>query len=436
MVIAAPASVPGTPGPKPLSVGIFVCLEWLPQAGGHVKCWERYAQAAAEFPEWVDVTVYFLGESETVIPIAPNVRYHLLPPQLSTKQFKFLQQGAGDTDLWPTHGRLAQLLPQHDVFQTTDTFSFAQTVRRHCQKTGQPLLTCLNTDLPLFTTVYSREILQRVLGDTGVPGALRQFLLDRIQFDQRLGDNARKKLKRFTQACDRVLVSRQADYDWLTNFLPPDRISWFRLGLDRELFHPSRRHPEQFRKAFHLPPDVPVLLFVGRIDASKQVLLMAKAARVLLDLGFDLHVFMAGSGGQMAAVRELLGDRVTMPGVLSQEALAQVYASSDIFVFPSESETGPNVVVEARAAGLPVVISGFDNGARFIHQSGEDGVVVHSREPQAWAEAILPLLKNPSQRQEMGNKAHQITAMTYLTWQETFKQDILGAWYQVYAKRG
>ncbi len=431
MLISSPVSLPLTPGPRPLSVGIFVCLEWQPQAGGHVKCWERYAQAAANFPDFVDVTVYFLGQTEEIIPIAANVRYHLLTPQFSTKQLPFLQQGAGDTDLWPSHTRLAQLLPQHDVFQTTDTFSFAQTARRYCQQTGRPLLTCLNTDLPLFTQVYSREILNKCLGERGWRGWLKQVLLEQFQADQRLGDNARQKLKQFSQACDRILVSRQADYDWLTSFLPPARVSWFRLGLDRELFHPSRRNPGQFRQRFQIPADVPVLLFVGRVDASKKVMLMAEAARLLLDQGYDLHVFVAGAGGQMDAVKALLGDQVTLSGVLSQTDLAQVYASSDIFVFPSESETGPNVVVEARAAGLPVVISGFDNGASFIQEPGQDGVVVHRRDPQAWAAAILPLLTNPDQRQTMGNHAHTITAKTYLTWTETFEQDILQAWYQL-----
>ncbi|AFY62441.1 glycosyltransferase [Synechococcus sp. PCC 6312] len=436
MVSLDSVSPPLMPGSRPLSAGVFVCLEWQPQAGGHVKCWERYAQAAANFPDLVDVTVYFLGQTEEVVTIAPNVRYHLLPPQFSTGQLKFLQQGAGDTDLWPSHTRLREFLPQHDVFQTTDTFSFAQAVRRYCQKTDRPLLTCLNTDLPLFTQVYSRDIIDRLLGAAGLRGYLGRLLLEQWQLDQRLGEDARKKLKRFCQACDRILVSRQADYDWLTSFLPPERVSWFRLGLDRELFHPSRRNSAQFRQRFQIPPDVPVLLFVGRVDASKKVMVMAEAARLLLDQGCDLHVFVAGAGGQMAEVKALLRDNVTLPGVLPQETLALVYASSDIFVFPSESETGPNVVVEARAAGLPVVISGFDNGARFIQQPGEDGLIVDSRDPQAWAAAILPLLTHPERRQHIGDKAHQITAATYLTWAETFEQDVLGAWSQVYSPKG
>ncbi|MFN3679285.1 hypothetical protein [Thermosynechococcus sp.] len=52
--------------PEPLSVAVFICLEcicleWQPHAGGHVKCWERFAEAASHYPDRVDLTVYFLG---------------------------------------------------------------------------------------------------------------------------------------------------------------------------------------------------------------------------------------------------------------------------------------------------------------------------------------------------------------------------------------
>lgn len=173
---------------------------------------------------------------------------------------------------------------------------------------------------------------------------------------------------------------------------------------------------------------MPIALFVGRVDASKNVLLLAQAAQVLANQGKAFHVLIVGEGAQATLVKDLLGDRVTLTGKVPQEKLGAIYASSDLFVFPSESETGPNVVVEARAAGLPVVISGFDGGRKYVQTSGEDGVVVYSRDPQDWAAAITLLLDDAPYRQRMGTRAHQITQATCPTWQDAFEQSILCQW--------
>ncbi|MFN4196070.1 MAG: glycosyltransferase [Thermosynechococcus sp.] len=173
---------------------------------------------------------------------------------------------------------------------------------------------------------------------------------------------------------------------------------------------------------------MPIMLFVGRVDASKNVLLLAQAAQVLANQGKTFHVLIVGEGAQATLVKNPLGDRVTLIGKVPQEKLGAIYASSDLFVFPSESETGPNVVVEARAAGLPVFASGFDGGRQYAQASGEDGIVVYSRDPQKWAAAIAPLLDNAPYRQRMGAQVHQITQGTCPTWQEAFEQSIFCQW--------
>lgn len=142
----------------------FICLEWQPNAGGHVKCWERFAEAASHYPNRVDLTIYFLGEKRQTLEVAANVRYQLLPPQFSTHSLEIMRQGAGMTDVAPFHWALRHYLPQHQVFHITDTFSFAQTVRRFCRQHHHPLLSSIHTDLPLLTRTYSREIIWRMSG--------------------------------------------------------------------------------------------------------------------------------------------------------------------------------------------------------------------------------------------------------------------------------
>ncbi|BCX11326.1 MAG: hypothetical protein KatS3mg067_0264 [Thermosynechococcus sp.] len=150
--------------PQPLSVAVFIGLEWHPDAGGHVKCWERFAEAASHYLDRVDLTLYFLGAKQQTLAVGANVRYQLLPPQCSTHSLEIMRQGAGMTDVAPFHWGLRRYLPQHQVFHITDTFSFAQTVRRFCRQQRRPLLSSIHTDLPLLTRTYSREIIWRMSG--------------------------------------------------------------------------------------------------------------------------------------------------------------------------------------------------------------------------------------------------------------------------------
>ena len=88
-----------------LRVGVLIDLEWSERAGGHVKCWERFAEAAAGDPDCgVDLTVHLLGDREDVVELAPHVRFVTLPPALGSRRFPFFRRRAGDaTDLARHH---------------------------------------------------------------------------------------------------------------------------------------------------------------------------------------------------------------------------------------------------------------------------------------------------------------------------------------------
>ncbi|HAZ60706.1 MAG TPA: hypothetical protein DCY89_03935, partial [Gammaproteobacteria bacterium] len=90
-------------------VAVLVDLPLVPAAGGHVKCWERFAEAAVAAPGELDLTVFFLGERPETRELAPHVRYRLLPARLGTRDLR-LESGAGHTDLAGWHPRLAREL--------------------------------------------------------------------------------------------------------------------------------------------------------------------------------------------------------------------------------------------------------------------------------------------------------------------------------------
>jgi len=410
-----------------LSVGVLVDLEWGPAAGGHVKCWERFAEAAALLPTELDLTVYFLGDKEGRVELADNARFHVLPPAFGTNRFKFLQNGGGHTDLARHHGRLADLLPQHQLLHATDTFTFAQTAKAVSRKRGIPLVSSIHTDLPTFTRIYTREIVERQLGS----GMLSSLVLDTFGAADIAARNMRSKLRALAKASRHVLISKPQDARWLIPLVGEERISRLRRGIDKALFNPKNRDRTRLDQEFGIPEERCVLLFAGRLDDSKRVMTLARAARTLLDEGHKLHVILCGRGAAEDEIRRLLGPNASLPGNVPQGTLAWLYASSDLFVFPSESEVSPNVVIEAKASGLPVVISARDGGAQFVDRPGYDGILVQDRSDDAWISILRPLVDNTVTRASIAYNARKSVENDAPSWEDVLAQDLVPVWRRV-----
>ena len=427
------------PASQTLSVAVLVTLSRGPGAGGHVKCWERFAEAAARRGDGaLDLTIYTMDDGgaspdQRTEALADHVRFRALPPVLGTARLPGLKQGAGDTDLAPYHPALARHLRPHDVLHATDTFAFGRTARRVAKRRGHALVASIHTDLPAFTAVYSREIIARLPGT----GWLGRRVLDALALPDRLADGARRKVAGLMRACDRVLVSREADRLMAREIVGPDRVAWLRRGIDLSRFHPDHADRTRLRLDYGIPADRPLLLFAGRADDSKRLMTLAHAARLLLDRGHALHVMAVGEGNRRADLLDLLGtEAASAPGALPQADLPRLYASADLFVFPSESEVWPNVVLEARASGLPVVLSARDGGARMVRASGLDGVLVEDAAPEAWAAALAPLLDDEAARALMGRRARAIVEESAPSWDDVLDQDLLPVWRRAAATAG
>ncbi|MEZ2348273.1 glycosyltransferase [Terriglobus sp. RCC_193] len=166
-----------------------------------------------------------------------------------------------------------------------------------------------------------------------------------------------------------------------------------RRGVDTELFSPVRR-----TRSIH--DGGMILGYVGRLSVEKNVALLPLLQQALDAAGIKARFCIIGHGGEEAALRQALPD-ADFAGVLRGEALATAYANMDLFVFPSETDTFGNVVLEALASGVPAAVTD-GGGPKFIVINESTGIV---RPTSAWIEAIVQLTKNRARLRSMGEAA-------------------------------
>lgn len=414
--------------PPPVRVGVLVNLEQHSAAGGHVKCWERFAEAACGF-EGLDLTVYFMGPRGTV-DLAENVRYELVPGVLSTRSLVILNQGGGHADIAPFHPRLARMLASHDVLHATDVFSFGATALRTSARRGIPLVYSVHTAHPQYGRIYTREIAARLLGR----GWMSRALTERLGAAEAVAKRIERRLVAQLEAADRVLVVQPEDLPSGMSATVTAKLAILRRGVDATVFGPQLRDRDWLDERFGIPPERPVCLFVGRIDDTKNVLTVLGAAKFLAARGASVHWLFVGEGIHRSRIARDLGTIASLPGALPHDALPRIYASADMLVFPSVLETCGQVVLEAKASGLPCVVSAHHATARHIAAGGRDGVIVEEPDAEPWADAIEMLALDVRARQRMGDAARAWAENECPSWRRVLEEDLVPVWRELTAK--
>lgn len=402
-------------------------LERSRHAGGHVKCWERFAEASLGLNENIDLTVHFQGEREDVTALGPNTRIITLKPVFSSKRLFFLRSLADYTDLAPCHPRLKNRLKNYDVIHTTDGFfAYSRSAVRFAKRHNVPLVNSLHTNTPGFTKVYSERAIAHAFGD----GLITRLLIERLCLPDLFSLRMEKKLTAHLGHCAAVFASIKDD---LSAHVPSGiPVMPLRRGIDKTLFHPDKRDPQKLRSLYRIPDNRPIISYVGRLDGSKNVMTLAHAVRLLLNRGRDLHVVLAGKGYYLEAIKDLLGDHVSCAGSLDPAEVAHLNASTDLFVFPSTLEVWPNAVHEAKACGAPVIVAPGGGGI-YITEPGRDGVVIADQAPEAWALEIDTLLGDADRRAALGVAARQDVETNRLSWGDVLRQDLIPVWRQAAA---
>ena len=217
---------------------------------------------------------------------------------------------------------------------------------------------------------------------------------------------------------DTVFVnSEEYRQSWISRGLDPSKLQILPRGLDLELFHPTRRDPTFWNK-FGSSNGKVRLLYVGRISKEKNLDVLANAYRRLRDEGLPIELLLVGHGPYSEALAETLPDAI-FTGYLRGTELAAAYASADIFAFPSTTDTFGNVIIEAQASGVPVIVSDA-GGPKELVANERNGFVTKSHDVDDFARALRQLVLSPELRCEMGSRARD--SVVNRTWPDAFQK--------------
>jgi glycosyltransferase involved in cell wall biosynthesis len=175
-------------------------------------------------------------------------------------------------------------------------------------------------------------------------------------------------------------------------------------GVDTELFQPSLRSDAMRKRLLNGQSDTgKLLLYIGRLSAEKQI----ERIRPVLEAMPDARLALVGDGPYRLQLEKIFAGTPThFVGYLAGQELAAAYASGDAFLFPSSTETLGLVLLEAMAAGCPVV-GANRGGIPDIVSDGINGCLYEPDQEGSLAAAVQRLLGDASQRAELRNNARE-----------------------------
>lgn len=186
----------------------------------------------------------------------------------------------------------------------------------------------------------------------------------------------------------------------------PGVRTWSR-GVDSARFSPRRRDGG-LRSRLGVSVERPLLLMVSRLVKEKDLADLVAMHRILRARGLRYRLALVGDGPLRERLERELPN-AHFAGHRTGRDLARWYASGDVFIFPSTTETFGNVVLEALASGLPAVV--VDRGGpQDVIEPGRSGLVARANDPDDLADTVEPLLQDPVRRRRMGRAARQRAA--------------------------
>jgi glycosyltransferase involved in cell wall biosynthesis/predicted metal-dependent phosphoesterase TrpH len=256
--------------------------------------------------------------------------------------------------------------------------------------TGVPLLASYHTEIATYAGMRSQSEVLEALTRAG--------------------------LSAFYSAPGAVLSpSPSADASVIALGADPQRIGRWERGVDCERFDPVKADRDAF------PGEVKVL-YAGRLTREKGVDLLAESFLLAHASDPRLHLLLAGGGPEEDELRARLGDRASFLGWLEGEELPRAYASADLFLFASRTDTYGQVILEAAASGLPVVAVA-EGGPAALVENRHTGLLCRP-DPDHLSGAMLQLAASPELRRRLGSAA--AVAARERSWERSLGQLVAG----------
>lgn len=205
-----------------------------------------------------------------------------------------------------------------------------------------------------------------------------------------------------------TVVSQSAYMQALTAGIPVERLSLIANGVDTRIFSPRPRRPE-FRVLHNISETAPLVGFVGRLALEKGPDLFIRTAELIHKTLPNTQFLVVGEGPMEDEIRQRIGQSdlencIHLAGVLAD--MQDIYPEFDILVSSSRSEGMPLVVLEAMAAGIPIVATDV-GGVSEIIESAMTGFLAKTGDIEALAHFVITIFANPRLKQAMGQAARQ-----------------------------
>ena len=209
-------------------------------------------------------------------------------------------------------------------------------------------------------------------------------------------------LRRFYNRCDEVYPPTPAMAESLREHGIQSPLRVWPRGIEAGRFSPSFRSAA-WRQSHGFAADDVVVAFVSRLVKEKGLDVFEATVTALQREGAPVRALVVGDGPERNALAEAL-PKAVFAGHLSGAELSTAYASSDVFLFPSETETFGNVTLEAMASGLAVVAADAAGTASLI-ANGQTGLLCPPRDRQAFLTATRSVVTSPGLRSTLGAEA-------------------------------
>lgn len=231
-----------------------------------------------------------------------------------------------------------------------------------------------------------------------------------------------KRSKYFYDSCDLIYVPTQAMIDYLADYdHQTEAMKIWQRGIDQQLFTPKKRKPSVLQK--RTLNQKPNILFASRLVWEKNLTTLIDFYEVNEAKGSLYNLLIAGDGVAYDELVERM-PKAHFLGSLTHQELSTCYASADVFLFTSITETYGNVVIEAMSSGLPCVIADGGGSKSFI-KHGINGFLCQPNDANDYFNHISQLLKQPKLYQQF--RTNGLNFVAPLNWADlvaTYFQDL------------